>query len=749
MNEFKSMRSKRGSFTPQRRVPLSVPRWSEQEDRADIGQIFFAIWRRKFFIMFWATLTAVLFYVITALQPTMYTARTTLILDSREQQVIAAQDQIVGDLQINNPVIEGEIAVLRSRPMLEQVVLDMGIERFDILDPANGAPGFFSSTVGVLKEQVSGLVALLQGGAADEEPTAIPLISPEQKRINRAMHGLREGLSVYRVGSSYVMEITVTTVDPVLSADTSNSLAQTYIDSKISNRQNVVESATRWLSEQVEERRVALSATEAQVEQYKREQLAVAGTTREMIELQLPELSRQLGIARADLSAEQARLEQLEAVLEASGYIVVAETFPSSFLTAMRIEQEKLAREDARLAGTLGENHPDRLVIAVEVEQIDRAIEKEVENTVQSIRNEINILTIRKESLDRDVQDLETQLSDLSNLSQDLRQLEGVAEVAREHYESMLGRLGEARAQSEIQRSEAQIISLAQVPTGPSSPRMRLMTAFGLVLGLSGALIAALMLELMTSVFKRAVELENATRLPVLAVLPKQNMPKLSSILKLADAKKYSLLSERLRALRTVLTMSSSSGPQSILLLSSVSNEGKTTTALGLASFYARSGASVILVDLDTRRSALMALVKEPPDNDLSDYLNGTSELADVIIKRPELDFDIATTAKSKAYMADRLDRESLCKLIETLKKTYDIVIVDAPPVLAVSDGLRIGSAVDHILYLVRWKSTSQASVQYGLSALRSVNLAPSGFVLTMAEAGADPAGYAESYEYT
>jgi len=725
--------------------------WSQDEDRADIGQIIAAVWRRKLFVLFWTVLCTIVFYAFTVTQPSMYTARTTLILDSREQQVIASQDQIVGDLEINNPIIEGEIAVLNSRPILERVVERMGIERFDGIDPANQPPGALSGAIDTVKGWVSSAAGIFGGSDA---PTPNPQtsrlsISPEQRRINRAMMTLREGLSVYRVGSSYVMEITVTTNDPVLSADTANMLAQTYIDTKIADRQSLVESATRWLSEQVEDRRVRLSAAEAQVEQYKREQLAFSGTTREMIELQLPELSRQLGLASADLSAEEARLEQLLAVLAASGHVVVAETFPSSFLTAMRVERETLSREDARLAATLGPNHPDRQVIVAEIDQIDQVIQKEVENIVQSLQNEINILRIRKESLENDVEEQETQLSDIANLSLNLRQLEREAEVSRENYETLLGRLGETRAQSEIQRSEAQIISSAQVPTGPSSPRTRLMTAFGLVLGLTGSLIAALVLELMRSVFKKATELEQATNLPVLAVLPKHRLAKPADILKLTSAKKYSLLSERLRALRTVLSMSADEGPRSILLLSSVSHEGKTTTALGLAAFYARSGSSVILVDLDTRRSSIMAILKDFPDKDLSDYLNGNAQLSEAIIKPAELEFDLATTAKTKAFMADRLDSDGVSELIETLKQSYDVVIVDAPPLLAVSDGLRIASAVDQILYLVRWRKTSRVSVQYGLSALQSVNLSPTGFVLTMAEASADPGGYSESYEYT
>ncbi|MEP1765215.1 MAG: polysaccharide biosynthesis tyrosine autokinase [Sulfitobacter sp.] len=748
MNTFKSSRTGSKAGPEKTHAAYSLPALQD-EDGADIGQILQGIWRRKMLIVLCAILSAGVFFGLTATQPNMYTARTTLILDSREQQVIASQDQIVGDLQINNPIIEGEVAILKSRPILERVVMEMGIGRFDGLDPALRPPGAIARVKTYAKSSLKNAIALVTGPSA-EAPAVQPIITPEQRRLNRVMGVLREGTSVYRVGSSYVIEIKVTTNDPVLSAETSNRLAQAYIDTKISDRQSVVESATRWLSGEVEVRRLRLADTEEQVEKFKSDQLAFSGTTREMIELQLPELSRQRAMASADLSAAKAQLEQVRSVLQTSGHVVVSQTFPTPFLTSIRIERETLVREDARLASTLGAAHTDRQVIAAEINQIDSVIEKEVDNMVQSLQNEISILSIRQASLEGDVAELEAKLSDISKHSSQLGQLEADAEVARENYETLLGRLGETRAQSEIQRSEAQIISLAQVPGGPSSPRTLLFTAFGTVLGLTCGLFAALMLELTRSVFKRASEVERLTNLPVLSVLPKHHLPKPQNILKVVDNKKYSLISERLRALRTVLTMSApDAGPQSILLLSSVSHEGKTTTAMGLANFYARAGSRVILVDLDTRRSSVAALIKGQPKFDLSDYLNGDAELAEAIVKAPDLGFDLATTTRSKAYMADRLNSDGVAKLIAELKKSYDAVIIDAPPLLAVSDGLRIASAVDQILYVIRWRSTRRASVQYGLAALQSVDLSPTGVVLTMAESSADPGGYSESYEYT
>lgn len=723
----------------------SLPKESiEEEDNADLLAVLRAVYRRKWIVLAATMLTAALFYLFASSLPEQFTARATIMLDPREQQIIANQDQVVGDLKLNNPILESEVAILRSSSLLETVIEQIGIERFDALDPMNREPSLLDKVLGRTQTPPSPDATNTAEGAGALEP----LISPERRRVNRIVGALREGLQIARLGESYVIEITLTSIDAELSAAVANTLAQNYIAAQLADRQRVAETATAWLSRQVEERRTEVQRAETTAEEYRRTQLSEAGASSTVIEQQLAELNRQLANVRSDIATEQARLEQLQNALADRGAIQVAETLDSSAIVSLRGKRQDLLREDVMLSSTLGPNHPSRLNILTELKQIDGSLQVEVDNVAQSFQNEIEVLAKREESLASEVDELETRLADIDTSSLRLRQLEREAEVARTTFEDLLARLGETRAQVEIQRAEAKLINLAQIPLGPSAPRAKLMAAFGATLGLSLSLIMVLVFELVTTGFVQPRRLERETGIRVISTLPKIKLAGPNEALHELEDRPYSLFAERIRQIRTVLTAGGTGRPQSVLVISSVPQEGKTTTSLALAHLCARSGLSTILIDLDTRRSVIQKELSPYVKLDLSDYMIGAAELDQAIIRPRGVDFDLAVTSRHPALLADSVSSGRMGELIDRLKTRYHIVIIDAPPILAVSDGLALSTVVDKVLYLVRWRKTSRRSVSSGLAALENLGAKPVGIVMTITDTDQDDASDHYGYGY-
>lgn len=717
------------------------------EESVDLRELIGALWRRKWFVLFWTLAAAALFFAMTITKPVRYTAQATVMLDPRQQQVVSAREEVVSDLQLNTAILESEVASLRSSALLERVVEQIGVARFAGIDPANAEPGPVARIIGGAKQAVRGLVAPATPAAQGD---AAPLISEERRRLSRIVTALQSGMFINRVGDSYVIQIALQTGDPELSALVVNGLAETYIAEQLLDRQRVAENATQWLSQQVERRRGEVVAAEAAAETYKREQLDTAGASVEVVQQQLAELNQQLAMARSERANQEARLQQIDTLIAERGPTIAAETQSSDYLVSLRQRRDEMLREDARLSATLGENHPDRRDIASDIGRIEAAIAAEVANIAQSYRNEIEVLQGREASLGRDVEALEQRLSDMSTSSLQLRQLEREAEAARTGFEDLLTRLGEIRAQAEIQRAEAKLLNPALIPTGPSAPRPVLMTAFGGTLGLTFSLIAALLMELMSAGFRRAVELERATGLKVLSMLPADRIRQPRHVLAHLDKGSYSFLGERVRQLRTVIAtrIAATAGPRSVMLLSSVPDEGKTTTALALAQSYARSGVSTVLIDLDTRRPVLHDEVGAVSQASLSDHLMGEASLEAAIARSDSLRFDISGVGEHDTLLSDGIEASRIGELIEALKQRYDMVIVDAPPVLAMSDSLSIALAVDHVVYLVRWKRTPRRVVAQGLVMLKNIGVAPLGTVLTMVDTAQDLDGYSSSYAY-
>ncbi|SCM66085.1 hypothetical protein KARMA_0258 [Donghicola eburneus] len=133
---------------------------------------------------------------------------------------------------------------------------------------------------------------------------------------------------------------------------------------------------------------------------------------------------------------------------------------------------------------------------------------------------------------------------------------------------------------------------------------------------------------------------------------------------------------------------------------------------------------------------------------DLSNYFKGEITIDEAIIKGQKTLFDITGAGKHQSLMADGVNGEQLRDMVAELKERYDVVVIDAPPILAVSDGLQIATVVDWVLYLVRWRHTSEKSVKYGLDTLENVGVNNIGLVMTMVDVREDPDSYAQKYDY-
>ncbi len=718
MELFKTQRVDTGVFRPgARRMRANagadtVP----PDDTVELLALGRALWRRKGLVALATLLLGAAFFAVTSLQPRHYTAGATVILDPREQQILGGQDQVVSDLKLSTPILESQMPILRSSSLLQSVVARLGVERFDQFAPA--------------------------------EPSSAPLPS-DPARETRIIAQLRDGIDVRRVGDSYVIAISVTTTDPQLSADVANALADSYIDAQLADRRRVAEQATQWLADQVVARRNDLARAEQTVEAYKRDQLAAAGASEAVLQQQLLELNQQIAIARSERATERARLERIEASRDARGAAAAAEALRTPFLDGLRSRRFDLARDEARLAASLGPTHPDRRQLVAEIAQIDAAIAAEVQIIADGHRNELEILNIRDQALQREVDALESQLSDMAATSLQLRELEREADAARAGFEALQSRLGEIRAQVEIQRAEARLVNAAQIPLAPSAPRVTLMTAVGGAFGLTLGLMLALALERLGAGYTQGAALERQTRLPVLATLPRVHLTHPQAVLGLLGKDRFSLLAERIRQLRMTLMLNATEGrPISVVLLSSVPDEGKTTTALALARSFADAGVKAVFVDLDTRRSLAPGTLSTVPRAELGDWVSGAAELDDIVAQTDTTGLSVIGTAQGNALLADAMNAARLRDLVQALNQRFDAVVIDAPPILAVPDGLSIAAAVDQILYVVRHRTTSRRSVRYGLATLQHVGLRPSGFVITKADLDADPDGYALGYTY-
>ncbi len=291
---------------------------------------------------------------------------------------------------------------------------------------------------------------------------------------------------------------------------------------------------------------------------------------------------------------------------------------------------------------------------------------------------------------------------------------------------------------------EIDMLQAATLPTTPASPKLRENLIIALALGLVLGIAAAFVVETLDRRLKDSADVETASGLTALGVvpfeMPKEPIP--------AKTHPRSVRAEAYRQVRTNLAFASEHGPpKSIVITSSASSEGKTSLAVNLAITSARSGQRVALVDADLRRPMVHTFLDMPEHEGLVNVLAGTIELSDALQPSEVGPMDVLVSGPVPTNPSELLGSEMMLKTIRELESNYDIVIIDTPPVLPVTDALLIGVHVDAVVVVARLGQTTRDRIRRTTAALAKVNARVAGVVPNGAIEREDSAYY-YAYRY-
>ena len=370
--------------------------------------------------------------------------------------------------------------------------------------------------------------------------------------------------------------------------------------------------------------------------------------------------------------------------------------------------------------------------VRAEIQSVRDKMKDEVQRIVQDEVNEVAVAKAREQELTNHMAKLQGDAAKIDLAGVELADLTRDADTNRQLFQTFLTRFKEIVEQQSMQEADARILSAADVPIAPSDPKTKLITLIAFAASLVLGVLLVFVVERWDSDygFRSADEIQAALGVRALALVPDlsrretQGNPAEDYILQ----KPNSAYAEALQRIRTSLFLTDGEHPpKTILVTSSVPLEGKSTIATSLARQSARSGLKVILIDADLRRPRLHEVIGLPNQNGLSEVLTGRAN-PEAAIKRDEksgLDF---LPAGVGVVSPPDLFRSSTMKiLLEEMAAYYDLVIIDTPPVAAVSDSFTLSGIVDKSIYVIRWKQTPR-------------NVALAG-IRQMIDAGADIAG--------
>ncbi|RUS95237.1 hypothetical protein DSM106972_091140 [Dulcicalothrix desertica PCC 7102] len=536
-------------------------------------------------------------------------------------------------------------------------------------------------------------------------------------------------LKVKSVKGTDVLEMTYRDTDPKVAADVINTLVKYYIENNIRVNRLDATSAREFLSKQLPNIEGRVIAAEAGLRKFKDENKVVSLPEEAKYGVEaLKDLSGDITKAQALLSDASSRSVALQKELELTTQqaVELANLNQSTGVQQVLAEYQKAQDELAVLQTRFTAEHPKVRDSEAKVQALREQLEKRVGKIVDTKQpvSEKNLqigqlkqtltLDLVKSEVDRlavnnQVQVLQTaylnyqgRLTAIPRLEQQQRALERKLQVAQSTYQQVLKQLQEVEVVEQQKVGNARVVSAAEVPEIPVSPKIPLNLALGGVLGIILGVGAALVLEAMDKSLKSVEEAKRLLGYPLLGTIPQLGGSKGNGddLPVLKDP--YSPATSAFEMLVTNLSFTlSDQALRVIAVTSSVPGEGKSFVAANLAVAKVQMGYRVLLIDADMRRPRQHKVWEKANFMGLSEVLVGQAEYV-AIAQEAIHNLDILTAGTIPPNPAALLDSQRMRALLEEASKDYDFVIVDTPPVTAVTDALIVSKLTNGILLVAR-----------------------------------------------
>lgn len=712
----------------------------DEDDVIDIRALLSTLWNGKWIIAICMLLISAAGFLGVSQAAPQYRAEAVVMFETAGN-VNNIQEFLVNP-EFNNDTLQNEIEVLRSTNLMERVIDKLNLDRNPEFNPSLRVeePTLIDRMLkGIaLPPEVTDL-AMSLGIIQPEGPAPDPSEVAARERLT-VIENVQEGLGLSPVRGSKVIKISYTSENPRTSAAIVNTISEQYIVDQLEAKLEATRSATEWLSVRVDELRDRVTTSENAVEALRGDLAATTGQSLAVTQQQLEALNGSLAVARNRTTELQSRFERLNSVLNDGTNLGAVSDFRSSpLIQSLRTQENELASREANLAQTVVDTHPALRSVRTQIAEVRENISEEARRIVASFRLDLQAAQTQELQLEVQVRELEEQALEQSQAEVQLRQMEREAQAARILYENFLSRLEETSEQDDIQSADARVLSPAEVPNFPLSDTKRRVLLLSGVGGAIVGLMLVFLLEKLNNTFRSPGQVEEITGLGVLSSIPQvgSRLHRKDVIQRLRD-KPNSSLAEAIRNLRTSILFSNVDNPPKVVMFtSSVPREAKSTTSMLMAMTSRQMGKSAIIVDCDLRLPALAKILNVNDDSPgLLSVMEGKARVDDAVFKDQNTGLHVLLTKPkektSNLNAADILASQRFKSLVEELSETYDLVILDTPPAVVVTDARIVSKVADAVVYAVRWDDTPRGAVQEGLKELRSVNANIVGIVMTL-----------------
>ena len=675
-------------------------------------------------------------------------------VEIRDERTMAA----VGTLNANDPTFwqdgdqyyNTQYSILRSRGLAKRVVHKLELQSHPLF---NGAAPQSRGPLAVVRRarQALGSTArnLFSAGAKEARPDGAEAPAADESAAESAVISqFLSGVDIVPEKATRLVEVSYVSTDPAFAALAATALAEEYTQQNLDVRLETVNRNLAWLSDEVVKQEQKVTEAEAAMAGYREQQNALSLEDRQNIVVaRLNTLNDTATRARTNRLQKEASYNQMKAIDPRSDS---ADTFPviatNPGVMEAKTKLTELAADKARLSSRYLPGHPDLIKIEGQIDNARATLVAQRARVIESAKNEFEAALQEERSYSGQLESQKGAAMDLDRKSGGYLVLQRQAETNRQVYQSLLQQQKELRVVSNSRTNNVHVMDRAETPAAPFAPNARRDWFTAIVAALIVALGLTFGLEYLDDTIKTPDDVAQRLRLPLLGLVPAiggRRVPLLSDAV--ADD-----FGEAFRSLRTSLVFTcSSDGPRVIAVTSSQPLEGKTTTACNLGMVLALGGARVLLVDADMRRPGLHRVVGAENEVGLSHLLVGQVRMRDAVQKTNEPNLFVIPAGRIPPNPSELLTSERWNALLANLRSgPFDWVIIDTPPILAVTDAVIVARGVAGVVFVVGSEMTRRVHAERAMELLSAGKPKSVGIVLNRVDFERNKYYYSRYYGY-
>jgi polysaccharide biosynthesis transport protein len=645
----------------------------------------------------------------------------------RASSQVLIQDErttAVGNLNANDPMFWQEsdqyyntqYSILRSRGLAKRVVRRLNLQAHPLF---NGSAPASRGPLSLIREARHAVSSAIRGlfirkPAVPVEREATDESAAESALISQFLGGLQ----IVPEKSTRLVSIVYTAPSAEFAAQAANTIADEYAQQNLDLRLEAINKNLTWLGEEVRRQEVKVTAAEAAMTQYRESQNALSLEDRQNIVVaRLNTLNETVTRARTARLQKEALYKQIKGVDPASGG---AEAFPAIANNPAVVEaRDRLAQlvaDRARLSSRYQAGHPEMAKLHDQIANAQAALAAQRASVIDAARNEYESAAIEERSFAAQLEAQKAAAMDLDRKSGKYLVLQREAESNRQVYQSLLQQEKELRVVSNSRTNNVQQMDRAEIPGAPFSPDARRDWFTALLAGLLIAIGLAFGVEYLDDTVRTPEDVSKRLNLALLGLVPALRGARVPL---LSEGVPHEF-GEAFRSLRTAIVFTSTTdGPRVVAVTSSQPLEGKTTTACNLATALALGGARVLLIDADMRRAGLHKLLDIENKIGLSHLLVGQARVRNAVQPTRQPNLFVIPAGLPPPNPSELLASERMHRFLDNLRVgPFDWVIVDTPPVLAVTDAVIVARNVSGVVFVVGSEMTRQAHAERALEIL-------------------------------